>query len=101
LKELEQVGQGYAHEKSQTTPDIIEKSKRVRFGYLGYIQGAQVTKIKIRHCETRGSIQNCHIMGEFLRKAILQRTFCLTSVRESLPVKRPRFITQIEASYRK
>ena len=48
LKELEQVGQGYAHEKTQANPDIIEKSKRVRFGYLSNIQGAQVTESKLQ-----------------------------------------------------
>ena len=46
LKELDQVGKGYAHEKAQTTPDVVEERKRVCFGYLSYIQGAQVTERK-------------------------------------------------------
>jgi len=46
LKELDQVGKGYAHEKAQTTLDVVEERKRVCFGYLSYIQGAQVTEKK-------------------------------------------------------
>ena len=37
LKEFNQVGECYAHEKTQTTTDIIKKSERIRFGYLRYV----------------------------------------------------------------
>ena len=52
LKELDQVWKGYTHEETQTSSDVIEKRKLVRFGYLTHIQGAQVTERKL-HISSR------------------------------------------------
>ena len=44
LKKLYQVGEGYAHEKTETPADVIKESKAIYFRYLCNIQATQVTK---------------------------------------------------------
>ncbi len=50
LKEFYQIRKCYAHEESQTTTNVIQKSIRICFGYLSYIQGTKVAKIKPKIC---------------------------------------------------
>ncbi len=43
LKEFNQVRECYAHEKTKTTTNVVQESERIRFGYLRYVESAQVT----------------------------------------------------------
>jgi hypothetical protein len=44
LKEVYKAERGYAHEKTETTVDVIKQSKAINFKDLSNIQATQVTK---------------------------------------------------------
>ena len=52
LKEFYERWKGNAHEKTQSTPNIINKSDPIYLGDLAHIQTAQVMKIKTKRRET-------------------------------------------------
>ena len=37
LKEFDQVRECYSHEETETTTNVVQESKRIRFGYLSYV----------------------------------------------------------------
>jgi len=44
LKEFNDVWESYAHEKAQSSSDVIQESERISFGDLTYIQKAEDTE---------------------------------------------------------
>ena len=53
LKKLNEIRKSDSHEKTKASTDIINESKKIRFGDLSYIKRTKVDKRKLQICINR------------------------------------------------